>query len=255
MSDIPSSVHGADALVKTTSPTFPFQKLIVELRLKIWKLALPGPRLVEMRSDAHPRINSHRSTPSILHVCSESRTEALKWYTALPLGLASDPSRAVYVNFQIDTLYFNVNPEGWKCTWPWAGYGHEVEPLMNNVRFMAISSEAWETPGHGREAIPFIQRFGKLEELSVVVFDVGTGEITDEHELELWDEWQIGDEVGVAIRTHEIEMDETDRKLVKLTERDVMTKECGGLKNMNVRMITVLRAGPEEILDDEVYAI
>jgi 2EXR family len=256
MSDIQSSIPvGAGPLVKTTSPTFTlFPKLAVELRLRIWELALPGPRLVEMRSDACPRDNSHRSTPSILHVCSESRAEALKWYTALPLGLASDPLRAVYVNFEIDTLYFSVDPaDDWKNNWLWTEYGLGLEhSMMNNVRFLAISSKAWETQG----AITFIQRFGRLEELDVIVFDVGTGEINDEHELELWDEWRIGYEVGVSIRTTETEMADSDRALVGLIEREVMTRKYGGLKNMKVRVVTVERAGPiEELPDEDVYAL
>ena len=115
---------------------------------------------------------------------------------------------------------------------------------MNNVRFMAISTKAWENAGDAREAIPFIQRFSKLEELTVVVFDVGTGEIYDEHELVLWDEWRIGDEAGVSIRTAETEMANDDGGLMALIERNVMTRECGGLKNIKVRVGIVGRSGP-----------
>ncbi len=255
MSDIQSLIlAGADTLVKTSSPTFRlFPELAVELRLKFWRFALPGPRLVEMRFDTPPHSNSHRSTPSILHVCSESHAEALKWYTALPLGLDSDPLEAVYVNFQIDTLYFSVDPDDdWKCTWPWAEYGLGIErSMVNRVRFMAISNKAWESAGDATEAIPFIQRFSKLEELTVVVFDVGTGEVDDGHELEMWDEWRIGDEVGVSIRSSETEMADDERELIALIERNVMTRECGGLKNMKVRLVTVLRAGPMEEIPDE----
>lgn len=125
---------------------------------------------------------------------------------------------------------------------------------MNNVRFIAISIKAWETLGDGEQAIAFIQRFGRLEELTVAVFDVGTGEITDEHDLELWDEWRIGDDVGVSIRMAETKMADSDRELVALIEKNVMTRECGGLKNMKVRVVTVERAGPmEEIPDEDVY--
>jgi hypothetical protein len=51
-------------------------------------------------------------------------------------------------------------------------------------------------------------------------------------------------------------MADSDRALVGLIEREVMTRKYGGLKNMKVRVVTVERAGPiEELPDEDVYAL
>jgi hypothetical protein len=52
----------------------PFPRLPSELRLKIWKLNMPGPRVVELRySKKIYHAISPTSTPALLHVCREVR--------------------------------------------------------------------------------------------------------------------------------------------------------------------------------------
>lgn len=96
-----------------------FPKLPTEIRLKIWKLALPGPRIVKVRPCSvkfmeelaagdmtkHTFVSPTKA-PSILFVCGESRKEAMKTYQ---LSFGSEhhniPS-TVYFNFDLDMLYF-----------------------------------------------------------------------------------------------------------------------------------------------------
>jgi len=103
-------------LTPVQQPSFP--KLPPELRVRIWSYNLPGPRIVSIRcgapSPSQPSCSSQsrRSRgctspapiPVNLHICHESRTEALKTYT-LAFGIARQPGQ-VYFDFERDVLYF-----------------------------------------------------------------------------------------------------------------------------------------------------
>lgn len=83
-------------------PRFP--DLPVELRVMIWKYAAPA-RVIEIRSWGNSNTNpsapikysiSKHHFPSILHVCFESRSEGLKIYQKINIGVSTnvlDPSR------------------------------------------------------------------------------------------------------------------------------------------------------------------
>lgn len=98
-----------------------FAKLPIELRLKIWTYNLPGPRIIEIKcstesppwtpqlQEGHQRPTTCTFTSPIpinLHVCRESRLEALKRYRLLfrspsqPGQITFDPTK--------DTLYFGA---------------------------------------------------------------------------------------------------------------------------------------------------
>jgi hypothetical protein len=88
-----------------------FPNLPFELRLKIWRSALPGPRNVGIKiriKDAGfggwIARNSAPPPPVALQICHESRKEALKYYI-LSFGTAVYPP-TVYFNYEIDTLCF-----------------------------------------------------------------------------------------------------------------------------------------------------
>ena len=110
-----------------------FQELPTELRLKIWALSLPGPRVVsircgprttllpgvETRGAAAAAAAAHDSSPSrswvtgctspsrlpaSLHVCAESRAEALKTYRHC-FGWARRRGQVVF-DPAFDVLYF-----------------------------------------------------------------------------------------------------------------------------------------------------
>ncbi|KAI2466027.1 hypothetical protein F4781DRAFT_407250 [Annulohypoxylon bovei var. microspora] len=115
------AVHGkSSAVTAECTQVFPlFAKLPIELRFKIWACSLPGPRIVEIKcSTEHPPQTSRprrgdsrhvvctsiSPIPTNLHVCRESRREALKWYRPL-FGSSPQPGR-IYFDPLKDTLYF-----------------------------------------------------------------------------------------------------------------------------------------------------
>ena len=86
-----------------------FPHLPCELRLRIWELSLPGPRIVEVR---HFRYNNYKNTycftsvcspPIQLRICSESRKMALKHYK-----FCDDRGVCLFLDPHIDTLYFGA---------------------------------------------------------------------------------------------------------------------------------------------------
>jgi hypothetical protein len=98
-----------------------FPKLPAELRLKIWKLALPGTRIITLKeyqveiphielygyTDGATiyqlRVRAIASMPVLLYTSRESRGLALEFYT---LSLESVlHGRPVYINYQRDALY------------------------------------------------------------------------------------------------------------------------------------------------------
>ena len=96
----------AEITSMASTPTFlPFRKLPIEIRLKIWKLAAL-PRVVEVRFSSNPLQGEHEfmaDFPVQLHVCQESRTEALKTYKlSFDTNKASHPT---YFDFDHDILY------------------------------------------------------------------------------------------------------------------------------------------------------
>ncbi|KAG4428246.1 hypothetical protein IFR05_016269 [Cadophora sp. M221] len=91
----------------------PFPSLPIELRLKIWQHARPGPRVLHL---LHNRRINHLVTivpaPALLHTNHEARSETLKVlklffdprWDAATAAVRSFPY--VYVNPEIDTFYF-----------------------------------------------------------------------------------------------------------------------------------------------------
>jgi hypothetical protein len=73
-----------------------FMKLPFELRSSIWHYALSIPRIHEITYDARGDSSSNLPPPSLLHVCRESRAEALKM---LQSGFGT------YINFDLDILF------------------------------------------------------------------------------------------------------------------------------------------------------
>ncbi|KAG0650631.1 hypothetical protein D0Z07_2656 [Hyphodiscus hymeniophilus] len=96
-----------------------FPELPSELRFKIWQLCIPGPRVVpieyKMKSETfNGKMISKFSgwgtqdpVPVILHICHESRIEALKSLQPAFRSYFQEPK--VYINFDIDTILFGVH--------------------------------------------------------------------------------------------------------------------------------------------------
>jgi 2EXR family len=96
-----------------------FATLPPELRLRIWSLSLPPPRIVTIRcgsnsileQDAHPPpppsgCVSTARIPVNLHTCHESRAEALRTYQ-LSFGMYRGPGQ-IFFDFRQDVFYFSA---------------------------------------------------------------------------------------------------------------------------------------------------
>ncbi|KZL83799.1 hypothetical protein CI238_08169 [Colletotrichum incanum] len=98
-----------------------FPRLPVELRLKIWNFNLPPPRVVPIRCGAKsltfspyaqsPKpstsgCTSYAAVPVNLHVCQESRHEALATYH-LSFGMTRNPGQ-IFFDKAHDVLYFGA---------------------------------------------------------------------------------------------------------------------------------------------------
>ncbi|RFU75655.1 hypothetical protein TARUN_6590 [Trichoderma arundinaceum] len=103
-----------------------FAKLPTELRLRIWELSLPSPRLVSIQCGSNSTFLSEPTTPASnpasstkntsagcmssapipvnLHVCAESRLEALQTYRP-SFGFARGPGQVLF-NPEVDIMYF-----------------------------------------------------------------------------------------------------------------------------------------------------
>jgi hypothetical protein len=108
--------------------TFPlFSYLPPELRVKIWELNLPGPRLVSLRytsATADPSNHAMRKAlrgctssapiPVNLHINREARANALQYYQ-LSFNLHHCAPK-IWFDFNNDVLYF-PSKEGWLGSW------------------------------------------------------------------------------------------------------------------------------------------
>jgi 2EXR family len=166
-----------------------FRKLPLELRDKIWKLCLPGPRTARIYHDpkdmafiAMPEIETGVSpfwrakavagpVPVLLHINKESRSIGMKYYKLMfseqTLG------RPIYFDVTQDTLCLTgdealrafygrrMNP----CRWNKKSeleFMHEVENL---VRFLAIFTPL---PYYNVASFNVVARFSCLEGLAIV---------------------------------------------------------------------------------------
>lgn len=104
-----------------------FTLLPTELRLKIWKLALPGPRVVEVtvKSPERPEVEYGTSqgnapnlrwfwiikgtSPALLYVNHEARDVTLESYeTPGAWDTNFSPWRRAYMDYKVDTLYLST---------------------------------------------------------------------------------------------------------------------------------------------------
>jgi hypothetical protein len=118
----------------SNSPTFPnvqapdeqpqplqtftlFNKLPTEIRLTIWKLATPGPRVIRIDVDSSNKYAlgiGNLLIPSIMHICRESREVGSRLYS---LGFGHEDTECAedWFNPELDTLYIPhcLPPMGW----------------------------------------------------------------------------------------------------------------------------------------------
>jgi len=157
-------------------PVFPlskfelFPKLPIELRLKVWKLSMPGPRRVDVRFLSDGRRGDHEFTaemPVLLHVCQESRNEVLKKYEVIfkhPKAL-----NQCYFNFELDTLHMLYS----SCSQKYQFVAKSKSPdSIKKVQKLAIDGVSCSTffqRSSGSHGKALILEFQNLKELSFVV--------------------------------------------------------------------------------------
>jgi hypothetical protein len=227
-----------------------FQKLPKDLRRRIWRCALPGPRLLNASELEVIGTDSTPSNPlSVAQACPESCHEVLKRYNILSQELASEVSGDFrLINFQIDTLYFGISDDP-----AWAALWVACEQVKNNLRFLALTNDAWASPAMTQRAIKFIQKFRKLEELSVVFGQDGSyeGPVTDwtlvHRQDGITDRCSINDFVDVAITTPLVSRDYAG-SFQWIAEANAR-REYAGLKNLKVKILYLVEMGEMEFDD------
>ncbi|KUJ20969.1 uncharacterized protein LY89DRAFT_715269 [Mollisia scopiformis] len=92
-------------IMRKPSITFPqFPQLPPELRLCIYKLATPPPRIIELAWSSKARtLVSLTPPPPLLQTCHESRHYHISRYKSMVFGYSS---QIILVNFDQDTIFF-----------------------------------------------------------------------------------------------------------------------------------------------------
>ncbi|KAI2631021.1 hypothetical protein GGR54DRAFT_635624 [Hypoxylon sp. NC1633] len=147
------AVRRRSAVVEDSLKTFHrFARLPTELRLKIWTCNLPGPRIVEIKCSTEQLYTSElrqgdngaatftstSSLPVNLHVCRESRFEALRRYQLL-FKVPPQTGR-VYLDPLRDTLYFGARRGIMTSETLFSTFVALVEPGdLDHVRHVAVN--------------------------------------------------------------------------------------------------------------------
>ncbi|KAM0142773.1 hypothetical protein ACHAO1_001009 [Botrytis cinerea] len=186
--------------LSTISSTFPnFQNLSLELRTMIWKLNLPGARIIDViyDKDQDKYFSFHSKPPSLLHINKEARSFAQKVYN-LSFPTQSHPAN-IYIRYDIGVIYFSNWLTGYK--YEESGWFEHVDigPLgkmglgrqdLKSITRVAVNSIYFDVPQrfsansmeyfcHSTSNI--LARFSSLKRLYVVVEDINPyqkGDIT-----------------------------------------------------------------------------
>ena len=224
--------------------TFPsFTKLPTELRLKIWKDTLPGPRTIDIRRQAYagptadhrpcdkmsrhngdrlpdgslvwlpcmPAVNRYHYTRctattqgpdtvvALLRTCRESRAEVSNQYLALfspEFGPKSTMKSFVEPLFRLH--YFDPSRDNVFLDeiWPWTNYPGSPSRMRNwgnrtitrptgiyDTKHLSIECNAWwgmwKVVSKRKSLLARLQKFRKLDELSIIVRIVTDRDATD----------------------------------------------------------------------------
>jgi hypothetical protein len=170
-----------------------FLKLPTEIRLMIWQAALPGPRIIEALYDfewaddgescKNKLIRTNQPPPPTLHICRESRKEALKRYIQVgKIGQGEDELDFCYalIDPLKDTLFFPwVNHDRWdiifRLQYSFIGGDLYTQEFKNKLQYLAIDAEVWIEHSH----CDYLTYFRNLKELTIVCHATGS---TLEHE-------------------------------------------------------------------------
>ena len=169
----------------------PFPKLPVELRLKIWKYGCLFTRNVDIRAKEISGIvckytdevahyfHSYAPPPPLLHICRESRSEALKHYqlefgTTFEYELAgvapevaiSTPPR-IYINWAVDRIWVFCPDSLLEENELHPDESPRFQKLFNRCCKMKLRSLAWNFSGLDSLLYEFIQSGLTVEEVFI----------------------------------------------------------------------------------------
>jgi 2EXR family len=143
--------------LKSKEPIFDlFPRLPPELRVKIWKIALPGPRIVEVYLDqvddlsrgVHDVIRVSTPPPVLMHVNFESRMVAREKYW-LPLNECSRNSTLLsgdyaFIDPSMDTVFVSWSPQNQKLPEAQLANGKMwSKAARESIRLFAMDERAW----------------------------------------------------------------------------------------------------------------
>ena len=162
-----------------------FPKLPIELRLKIWREALPGPRIIEAYYDYHESsdgdisdgvIRINQPPPVLLSVCFESREETLRQYISIcnVENFREVDYCHVLLDPDKDTLFIpyankNLSDHYLQASLVWGVFYSEA--ALNKIRYLAIDTDVWDqyTQGH----VECISMFRNLRRLTLIDHEGG----------------------------------------------------------------------------------
>lgn len=135
-----------------------FGQLPAELHLKIWKLNLPGPRMIEVKPGSRSKYVGTNDPITNLAVCRDSRYEALKVYElAFPSNLS--PAQ-IYVNFAIDRIFLGV-----RILIDTSGRLAPLADSFARIRFLALNKVAAQQLNlHSLKCLPNLQELTLIED-------------------------------------------------------------------------------------------
>jgi hypothetical protein len=145
---------------KPASSFIHFPKLPIELRLIIWKLALPDTRIITLKQyqakipHIEPngyaegvtinqlRIRVIASTPVLLHTSRESRALTLEFYTLFLASLLH--GRPIYIDYQRDAIYLEhgstLSLLYLRARWNGEKAEQEIENMEGRLRCLIINT-------------------------------------------------------------------------------------------------------------------
>ena len=147
-----------------------FPKLPPELRREIWKLALPGTRIIEVTSedDYYSRERGYRKLrlscdmPVLMHVCRESRQVALEKYT---VNLAGErfPNDCARIDPREDTIFIPLREDSL------LSMEQLSKEALSTIQFLAIDHQMWNgTVWAGTTVFEDFTVFAALKDLYIV---------------------------------------------------------------------------------------
>jgi hypothetical protein len=174
-----------------------FPGLIPEIRLKIWRCALPAERVVEIQYDRHTdefRQSKPGPVTNLLAVCKEAHDEVLKTYTG-----HFNVDHPIYLDTSMDTVQLTFNALlAWAITIPDAA----------SIKRLELTGRDLPT-AHNELVFNRLGRFANLEQLTIVYPRSPFPLLFRDVDLDIETEWRLErkasfmwQEIVVPVRAH-----------------------------------------------------